>query len=68
MIKRPCRVCGTVITVESLKHDMCGPACAELSRRRAHYAAAGVKPGHPEYTPHTTEQRSLHRAGLRKED
>lgn len=65
-IKTPCAICSTVICVDSLKDRYCGPACAELARRREHYADLGVKPGHPEYTPHTPKQRSLHRAGMRK--
>ena len=65
-IKRPCAICSTVIRADSLKDRYCGPACAELARRRQHYADLGVTPDHPEYTPTTDEQRSLHRAGLRK--
>ena len=65
-IKQPCAICSTVICVDSLKDRYCGPACAEVARRRKHHADLGVKPGNPEYTPHTPEQRSLHRAGMRK--
>ena len=61
---RPCSICG--VGTQTLEDKYCGAACAELARRREHYADLGVKPGHPEYTPHTPKQRSLHRAGMRK--
>ena len=65
-IKRPCAICSTVIRADSLKDRYCGPACAELARRREHYASAGARPGDREYMPTTDTQRSLHRARLRK--
>lgn len=64
-IKRTCAICDVTFKADSLAHKHCGAACAELARRRQHYADQGVKPGHPEYTPTTNEQRSLHRARLR---
>ena len=66
MIRRPCAICEVVFKADSLADKYCGTACAELARRRQHYADQGVKPGHIEYHPTTPIQRSQHRAGMRK--
>lgn len=63
-ITRDCTICGIRIRVESLKHDVCGDACAALKHRRAKYA--DVKPGHPEYIATNDTQRGLHRTASRK--
>ncbi len=65
-LTRPCIVCGTTITVESLKVETCGPACSDLHARREAARAANVKPGHDFYHPTTGAQRSLHRKAVRK--
>ena len=67
-ITGPCRVCGRQMRAPNPAGLVCGAACAALKVRREKYADAGVPPGHPEYHPTTPEQRSLHRAGLRKRE